>query len=153
MLFLYRKSLEVNKAGMTLTLRSFTGLFIVIVNIGAEWGWESRVISSTPSCSSRPPNEESGSLLAFMGWGVFFLGPSMPILVSRTRSTRGAVLEFFSKCPRKYRHLPMLCGIDANEVPQCIDNGDEGLEIGSCSTNLNVLVHEALRLGASPLAP
>ena len=66
---------------------------------------------------------------------------------------QGAVLEFFNKCPRKYRHLPLLCGVDANEVPQWIEDGNEGLEIGSCSTNLNVLVHEALRLGISPLAP
>ena len=66
---------------------------------------------------------------------------------------QGAVLEFLQKCPRKYRHLPLLCGVDANEVPNWIDGDGEGLEIGSCSANLNVLVQEALRLGAEPLAP
>ena len=66
---------------------------------------------------------------------------------------QSAIHEFVSACPRKYRHLPLLCGVDANEVPKwtICDNGQ--LQIGSCSTNLNLLLHEGMQLGVHPISP
>ena len=66
---------------------------------------------------------------------------------------QAAILEFFAKCPRKYRNLPLVCGVDANEVPPWIDTDNGGLDIGTGSSNLNVVVQESLRLGIAPLAP
>ena len=71
---------------------------------------------------------------------------------------QAAALEFVSACPRKYRHLPLLCGIDANEVPRWIANegqpeGDSVLEVGDCGSNLNCLLHACLLQGIRPVRP
>ena len=65
---------------------------------------------------------------------------------------QAAVREFMGECPRKYRHLPLLCGVDANEVPKWIE-GDLGWEVGTCSSNLNELLHAALQHGLKAQAP
>ena len=66
---------------------------------------------------------------------------------------QAAVLEFMHRCPRKYRHLPLLLGVDANEVPKW-DIAQEGdLCIGSCSANLEVLLRECLQNGIQPVSP
>ena len=63
-----------------------------------------------------------------------------------------AVGEFLDSCPRKLRHLPLLWGVDANEVPSWLED-EHGHVAGTSSTNLNVLVHEALQVGLQPIAP
>ena len=66
---------------------------------------------------------------------------------------QGAVREFFHQCPRRFRHLPTFCGIDANEVPTWeLNEADQG-EFASGSSNLSDLVHAASSLGLAPLCP
>ncbi|CAE7806396.1 unnamed protein product [Symbiodinium microadriaticum] len=66
---------------------------------------------------------------------------------------QAAVREFFSACPRKYRHLPLVCGVDANEVPRWKDSDAGRLEIDSCCSNLNTLLHESMHIGIFPVPP
>ena len=66
---------------------------------------------------------------------------------------QAAIHEFMSKCPRKYRHLPCICGVDANEVPSWIDNEEGGLTVGEGNANLNLLVQEGLRHGLQAQPP
>ena len=66
---------------------------------------------------------------------------------------QAAVLEFIRELPAKWRQYPLLCGIDANEVP-CWEIDEEGdMRVGSSSTNMNVLVHEAMHIGGRFLSP
>ena len=66
---------------------------------------------------------------------------------------QGAIHEYFESCPRRFRHLPLLCGVDANETPNWIDGDQNQIEVGNCSTNLNVLLHSALQHGCKPVSP
>ncbi|CAE7946692.1 pol [Symbiodinium sp. KB8] len=66
---------------------------------------------------------------------------------------QAAIHEFMSKCPRKYRYLPCICGVDANEVPSWTDDDEGGLAIGEGNANLNLLVQEGLRHGLRALPP
>ena len=66
---------------------------------------------------------------------------------------QAAVIEFAKACPRKFRHLPLLCGIDANEVPRWNEDEDERAFVESGSSNLNLLVSEMLNIGASACGP
>ena len=65
---------------------------------------------------------------------------------------QAAIHEFMGECPRKHRHLPLPCGVDANEVPRWIE-GELGWEVGTCSNNLNELLHAALQHGLQARAP
>ena len=66
---------------------------------------------------------------------------------------QSAVLEFVKACPKKYRHLPLVCGADANEVPPWNTDEHGHVFAGSGSSNLNLLVDEMMGLGASPCGP
>ncbi|CAE7637075.1 pol [Symbiodinium sp. CCMP2592] len=66
---------------------------------------------------------------------------------------QAAIHEFLDACPRRFRHLPLLCGVDANEVPTWIDTADGHLDIGTSSTNLNEMIHGANQLGCKPIPP
>ena len=66
---------------------------------------------------------------------------------------QGAVLEFVKSCPRKYRHLPLLCGVDANEVPRWIPEGEEEHLTAAGSSNINILISELANIGAMPKPP
>ena len=67
---------------------------------------------------------------------------------------QAAAHEFAAGCPKRFRHLPLLCGVDANEVP-CWVQGEQNdeWEIGRCSANLNTLVHDTLQLNVRPVPP
>ncbi|CAE7358653.1 pol [Symbiodinium sp. CCMP2592] len=64
-----------------------------------------------------------------------------------------AVGEFFSKLPAKWKHLPLFCGVDANEVPLWDVLESNELEIGHCSTNLNLMLGEIQDAGCRVLPP
>ncbi|CAE7210973.1 unnamed protein product [Symbiodinium sp. CCMP2592] len=66
---------------------------------------------------------------------------------------QGAVLEFFSKLPAKWRQYPLLCGIDANEVPKWDEIDEHVLAVGHCSENLNVLLDEVTKNGCRAVPP
>ncbi|CAE7358238.1 unnamed protein product [Symbiodinium sp. CCMP2592] len=67
---------------------------------------------------------------------------------------QAAVHEFCRLCPRKYRHLPLLCGADANEQTLWDENDATGKRrIGTCSSNLNALIHDLLQHGVEAIAP
>ncbi|CAE6972900.1 unnamed protein product [Symbiodinium microadriaticum] len=66
---------------------------------------------------------------------------------------QAAATEFAATCPRKYRHLPLVCGVDANEVPQWNSEEDGRLAVGQCSANLNVLLHDCLQQGITAVPP
>ena len=67
---------------------------------------------------------------------------------------QSATREFFHQCPRRFRHLPTFCGIDANEVPSWKMSEEEGRgEYASGSTNLNDLLQAASMLGMQPVPP
>ena len=66
---------------------------------------------------------------------------------------QAAVHEFFSACPRKYRHLPVLCGVDANEVPRWVQGESSELEVSDSGANLNALLQDAALLGIKPTSP
>ena len=66
---------------------------------------------------------------------------------------QGAAHEFLRSLPAKWRQYPLICGIDANEVPIWMSNEHGDFEVGHCSANLNALLHDALDLGCSPAAP
>ena len=66
---------------------------------------------------------------------------------------QSAVHEFMAACPKKYRHLPVLCGVDANEVPNWIVDEAQNVEAGDCSSNLNALLHDCLQQGIVPATP
>ena len=65
---------------------------------------------------------------------------------------QSAIHQFFRALPRKWRQYPLLCGVDANEVPNWVDS-DVGLSLGHCSTNLNVLVQEEVEHDCHACAP
>ncbi|CAE6965614.1 unnamed protein product [Symbiodinium sp. CCMP2592] len=67
---------------------------------------------------------------------------------------QAAAHEFCKLCPRKYRHLPVICGADANEQTLWEEPAVPGRhKIGSCSSNLNVLIHDLLQNGIEAVAP
>ena len=67
---------------------------------------------------------------------------------------QAAVHEFFATCPRRFRHLPVFCGVDANEVPVWVDSDSEdSLEFGTGNGNINELVAAAMQLGMRPSSP
>ncbi|CAE7542500.1 unnamed protein product [Symbiodinium sp. CCMP2592] len=66
---------------------------------------------------------------------------------------QAAIHEFFGALPRAWRQYPLLCGVDANETPRWITDDGGVVVPGECSSNLNVLLHEALQLGCKPCAP
>ncbi|CAE7865745.1 unnamed protein product, partial [Symbiodinium necroappetens] len=66
---------------------------------------------------------------------------------------QAAVHEFFSSCPRKYRHLPLLCGVDANEVPKWVQGDSSALEVSDSGANLNALLHQSMLQGIKPVSP
>ena len=66
---------------------------------------------------------------------------------------QAAVVEFLKACPRKYRHLPLICGVDANEVPTWNVDEENHVFADSGSSNLNLLVNEMMNIGASPCGP
>ena len=66
---------------------------------------------------------------------------------------QAAVHEFFSACPRKYRHLPVLCGVDVNEVPRWVQGESSELEVSDSGANLNALLQDAALLGIKPTSP
>ncbi|CAE7847912.1 unnamed protein product, partial [Symbiodinium necroappetens] len=65
---------------------------------------------------------------------------------------QAAVHEFIKACPSRYRHLPLLCGVDANEVPSW-NLVDEPLQLGHTGSNLTTLVHDSLQHGVVAAAP
>ncbi|CAE7824475.1 Retrovirus-related Pol polyprotein from type-2 retrotransposable element R2DM [Symbiodinium microadriaticum] len=80
--------------------------------------------------------------------------------IKKIRTKRGiwvvyqaAVDEFFAACPRKFRHLPLVCGVDANEVPHWKPTDTERLEIDNCGANFNTLLHDSMHIGILPLPP
>ena len=66
---------------------------------------------------------------------------------------QAAVHEFFHAMPACWRQYPLVCGVDANETCTLVQGENFSLEAGLGSTNLGVLLHEALQHGCSPLAP
>ncbi|CAE7331010.1 pol [Symbiodinium sp. CCMP2592] len=66
---------------------------------------------------------------------------------------QAAAQEFARHCPRRFRHLPVLCGADANEVPHWEPDENGTLSIGMNSNNLEALLHEMLQHGVRPVAP
>ena len=68
---------------------------------------------------------------------------------------QAAIHEFLASCPKKYRHLPLVCGVDVNEVPNWLVDGpsEDRLTIGECNSNLNALLHDCLQQGIDPVAP
>ena len=66
---------------------------------------------------------------------------------------QAAVIEFAKACPRRFRHLPLVCGVDANEVPRWSEAEGEQPFVESGSSNLNLLVSEMLNIGASACGP
>ncbi|CAE7458749.1 unnamed protein product [Symbiodinium sp. CCMP2592] len=90
-----------------------------------------------------------------IGIGRIVLGSAHCHTGVTTTVYQSAAQAFARSCPHKYRHLPALCGIDANEVPCWEESGSEngGFTIGTCSSNLNALVYELLQQGVCPVAP
>ncbi|CAE7254887.1 pol [Symbiodinium sp. CCMP2592] len=61
---------------------------------------------------------------------------------------QAAVCEFFGKLPAKWRQYPLLCGVDANEVPQWELDENAEVYLGHSGENLNVLMNEAVKINS-----
>ncbi|CAE7836114.1 unnamed protein product [Symbiodinium sp. CCMP2592] len=109
-------------------------------------GWINvSAVARVAGCSTddaRGAFERELKLLVMILGGTAMTAMSFTGLFIVTLVSGGAAAQEFAKlCPRKYRHLPVVCGVDANEVPHW-DLGEDGqLAIGTCSSNLNVLIH------------
>eukprot|EP00439_Symbiodinium_sp_Y106_P025927 s5075_g3.t1 len=67
---------------------------------------------------------------------------------------QAAVLQFARECPGKWRQYPAWCGTDANEQPGWSEGSvDQGGQLDSGSSNLNVLSEQLLGLGIRAIAP
>ena len=66
---------------------------------------------------------------------------------------QGAIHEFFGSLPRCWRQYPLLCGVDANETCQWIQDDAEMTTPGQCSSNLNVILEAAMQVGCKPCPP
>ena len=64
-----------------------------------------------------------------------------------------AVIEFAKACPRRFRHLPLVCGVDANEVPTWSIEEETDNIVAAGSSNLNLLLTEFTAIGASAQPP
>ena len=88
-----------------------------------------------------------------VGLGRLILGS----LHAHTGVTNGvyqaAVHEFMATCPKKYRHLPLLCGVDANEVPKWRVDESRCHGIAESSSNLSALLHDCRQQGIEPVVP
>eukprot|EP00439_Symbiodinium_sp_Y106_P048581 s2862_g6.t1 len=106
-------------------------------------------------CVLRKTSSSRGmwTLLRIKGLGRVVVGAMHAYTGVTTAKYQQAAISFFRACPAKWRHQPLICGIDANEVPSWFATEESGGELGNCSTDLNVLAMEALRLGITPLAP
>ena len=92
-------------------------------------------------------------VVRIVGLGRFILG-SLHAHTGVTNSVyQSAIHEFIAACPKKFRHLPLLCGVDANEVPTWLIDEAQNVEVGDCSANLNALLHDCLQQGVAPAPP
>ena len=66
---------------------------------------------------------------------------------------QAAVHAFMHSCPRKWRHYPLLCGVDVNEELTWFQDEDANPCLLNGSANLNEITHQLLQLGARPVAP
>ncbi|CAE7769231.1 unnamed protein product [Symbiodinium sp. CCMP2592] len=66
---------------------------------------------------------------------------------------QAAVLQFTQECPGRWRQYPLICGIDANEELKWMEGDDCRISLRRGSTNLELLSHQMLHLGACPIGP
>ena len=66
---------------------------------------------------------------------------------------QAAAHAFIRSCPRKWRHYPLLCGVDVNEDMTWFQQEETRAALASGSSNLNEVSQLFLEIGVGPVAP